>query len=274
VRIHKPIAVKEASLASFLVASSLIHAAVFLAASALWTGAENFPRADLFPIRLIELPAPKKETIPVERPKAPPAPKPSPAKKPEPEAPAQPIRATVAAPPVEEAAKPVEAKPAEAAAKEPVASLSSRFRTEGGGSKAGAANLSGGIEIPAVPGSGAPGGGGGTATAGLGRGSGAPGLPAQTTVLRTERAAKPLQTARASYPPMALRMGVEGDVTLRIEVDTEGKVTRAEVLKSAGMGFDEEALKAVKQSRFEAAQKDGQPIPAEFTYIYRFRLAK
>ena len=73
---------------------------------------------------------------------------------------------------------------------------------------------------------------------------------------------------------MALRMGTEGDVTLRIEVDPEGKVTKAEITKSGGAGFDEEALKAVRQSRFEPAQKDGRNVPAEFTYIYRFRLRK
>ncbi|HWO40657.1 MAG TPA: energy transducer TonB [Candidatus Eisenbacteria bacterium] len=83
-----------------------------------------------------------------------------------------------------------------------------------------------------------------------------------------------MQTARASYPPMALRMGLEGDVVLRIEVDAEGNVTRAEVIKSDGAGFDEEALKAVKQSRFEPAEQDGKKVPAEFTYIYRFRLRK
>jgi len=73
---------------------------------------------------------------------------------------------------------------------------------------------------------------------------------------------------------MALRMGLEGDVTLRIEVDTEGKVTNAEIIKGAGTVFDEEALKAVKQSRFEPAQKDGRNVPAEFTYVYHFRLSK
>ena len=69
-------------------------------------------------------------------------------------------------------------------------------------------------------------------------------------------------------------MGMESDVTLRIEIDTEGKVMKAEITKSGGDGFDEEALKAVKQSRFEPAQKDGKNVPAEFTYIYRFRLQK
>ena len=116
--------------------------------------------------------------------------------------------------------------------------------------------------------------GNGSAIAGLGRGSGAPGLPASLPALRTSREAKPLQTARASYPPMALRMGLESDVTLKIEVHSDGKVTKAEIIKSGGAGFDEEALKAVKQSRFEPAQRDGQYVAAEFSYIYRFRLQR
>ena len=33
-----------------------------------------------------------------------------------------------------------------------------------------------------------------------------------------------------------------------------------------------EALRAVKQARFEPAQNDGKNVPAEFTYVYRFRL--
>lgn len=88
------------------------------------------------------------------------------------------------------------------------------------------------------------------------------------------REARPLQTVKASYPPMALRMGLEADVTLKILVDAEGKVVKAEIIKSAGMGFDEEALKAIRQFRFEPARKDGKNIPSESTYIYRFRLEK
>lgn len=73
---------------------------------------------------------------------------------------------------------------------------------------------------------------------------------------------------------MALRMRLEDDVTLKIAIDSEGKVTKTGVIKSAGAGFDEAALKGVKQARFQPAQKDGQDVPAEFTYIYRFRLQR
>ena len=145
---------------------------------------------------------------------------------------------------------------------------------EGGGSEAGAGSLFGKGDVGVVPGPGIPGGGGGTASSGLGRGSGAAGLPAQTTAIKTNQQAKPIQTVRASYPPIALRAGLESDVTLKIEVDIEGKVTKAEITKSGGAGFDEEALKAVKQSRFEPAQRDGQQVPAEFIYVYRFRLRR
>jgi len=147
-------------------------------------------------------------------------------------------------------------------------------RIESGGREAGTGNLfdkgNAGVQL----GPGTAGGGDGTAASGLGRGTGAPGLPAQQPVVRTNREAKPIQTVRAAYPPMALRAGLESDVTLRIEVDAQGNVTKAEITKSGGGGFDEEALKAVKQSRFEPAQHDGQYVAAEFTYIYRFRLQR
>ena len=88
------------------------------------------------------------------------------------------------------------------------------------------------------------------------------------------REAKPVQTVRATYPPMALRMGLESDVTLSISIDSEGNITNAAIVKSGGAGFDDEALKAVKQARFEPAQNEGRNVPAVFTYVYRFRLRK
>ncbi len=142
-------------------------------------------------------------------------------------------------------------------------------KPEAAGGQRGADFSTGNGDIPARSGVGLIGGGGGTAESG--KDSGAPGSPA---ILKTNRQATLTQRARAFYPPMALRMGIEGDVTLRIEVNSEGQVTRAEIVKGAGSGFDEEALKAAKQSRFEPAQKDGRNVPAEFTYVYHFRLTR
>jgi periplasmic protein TonB len=265
-----------------LMSSCLIHATTILFGIALMQKS-NMTRPAFIPVSLIDLPAaekpapvPDKAEKPSEMKKSPALPPkaanrkeaettvPRAKIKPEPYPPPTPAR--------DEPIKTTESNPALPVKIEAPSSFLPPALVEGGGSAAGAGNLFDKGDVGVAPGSGTAGEGGGNAVSGLGRGSGAPGLPALSAPIKTNREAKPIQTARASYPPMALRMGIEGDVTLKIIVDREGKVTTAEIVKSGGAGFDEEALKAVKQSRFEPAQKDGQNVPAEFTYIYRFRL--
>jgi len=264
--------VKDEPLGLPLVASFLIHGVLIIVASIIIKQTGILRRQDFLPISLVDVPR-KEEAKPIQKvetapeiKKPPPPPRVEKTKEPKPSAKNEIIqpKPPPPAPPQEEPVKPVETKPA-------VVPSASTAPVEGGGSEAGAGNLYGKGDAAVVPGSGTAGGGAGTADSGLGRGSGAPGLPG---TLKTNREAKPIQTVRAAYPPMALRMGMEGDVTLKIEVDAEGKVTKAEITKSGGAGFDEEALKAVKQSRFEPAQRDGKNVPAEFVYIYRFRLQK
>ena len=251
-------AAREYPLKISLLSSSIAHLVLLMFAPNLIQ--QTYPRRqDLLTVSLFEVPptnttASRKIAVPREI-KNPPA--------------APPILAPVK----EEAVKVVETKPSVPAKPELALSAPPTARTEGGGSEAGAGTLSSRGDLGLDPGPGTA-GGRGTATSGLGRGFGAPGLPAQAAPMRTNREAKPLQTVKASYPPMALRAGLESDVTLRIEVDPQGNVTKAEITKSGGAGFDDEALKAVKQSRFEPAQRDGHNIRAEFTYIYRFRLQR
>jgi protein TonB len=277
--------VKNDSLAISFFSSLAIHVLALLLGS-FFVHQSTLSRPQLITIRLLDLSSPELPPPPqtVEAQREVHKPRPPPPAKPEKALPSPPIAKTpIAKPEVptqpvempgkEEPTKPVETKPAAPAKLEPPPSYASGGRGEGGGSEAGIGHVFGKGDVGIVPGTGTAGGGGGTAASGLGRGSGTPGLPAQP-VLRANREAKPIQTVRAAYPPMALRAGLESDVTLKIEIDTEGKVTRAEIIKSGGAGFDEEALKAVKQSRFEPAQRDGHQVPAEFTYIYRFRLRR
>jgi periplasmic protein TonB len=274
--------VKDDALSLPLLASFFIHGVVIMLATIIIKQG-NSRRQDFLPVSLVDVPRqeqPKQiqkvETPPEIKKPPPPAPKiekPKELKSVAKSEIVQPKPPTPAALPKEEPVKSSEAKPPPPKLDEPPPFPPSA-KVEGGGSEAGAGDLFGKGDAAVVPGVGTSGGGGGTATSGLGRGSGDPGLPAPTTTLRTDREAKPIQTVRAVYPPLALRMGTESDVTLKIEIDTEGKVTKAEITKSGGGGFDEEALKAVKQSRFEPAQKDGKNVPAEFVYIYRFRLRK
>lgn len=273
----------DSTIAFSLVASCLIHAIALILAPTAFKSDSSRKYRDVIPVGLIEL-APEKQATPPrqeEKPtpvKKPPSaalkPKQSEVKRAEPVAKKptgeQAQRVRVTSVPIEDAVKPPESPTASPA--DPVPQYSTA-PAESGDSEAGAGNFFGKGELDVRPGSGT-GGGPGTASLGPGRGSGTPGNAAPNTLVRTNREAKPVQTVRATYPPMALRMGLEGDVTLRISIDSEGSVTNADIIKSGGAGFDDEALKAVKQARFEPAQNDGRNVPAVFMYVYRFRLKK
>ena len=62
-------------------------------------------------------------------------------------------------------------------------------------------------------------------------------------------------------------------MTLTIDVDATGHVTRATVPKPIGYGFDEAAVEAAKGLEFDPAKKaDGTPFAARFGYVYSFTL--
>ncbi|HEY2922498.1 MAG TPA: energy transducer TonB [Candidatus Binatia bacterium] len=264
---------KNFLLAPSLMASTLIHLAALMLATAIFGHRSYVSDRQLIAISLVDLPQEEKASRPREEDKRIEEKfdqallKKQSVK----EMPAQIKREAVNAQP--SASPPLTAKNEPGQLSETKVSQSNgTARVEEGGGEDGVGNPFNKGDVNIATGTGTTGGGGGTA--GLGRGSGTPGLPPQQPMLRTTREAKPIQTARATYPPMALRTGLESDVTLRIEIDTEGRVIKAEITKTGGAGFDEEALKAVKQSRFEPAQRDGQAVTAEFTYVYRFRLQR
>lgn len=80
-----------------------------------------------------------------------------------------------------------------------------------------------------------------------------------------------LRFVEAKAPP-ALETRKSADVMLAIEVAVTGKVTKAEVTRPAGDGFDEAALEAARQFEFEPGEYQGQPVPVRIVYRYRFLL--
>lgn len=76
----------------------------------------------------------------------------------------------------------------------------------------------------------------------------------------------------ADYPPEAQKAGLEGSVTLALEIDATGKVTNVTVTESGGNGFDEAAIEAAKQFLFKPATRAGKPIAAKILYKYAFTL--
>ncbi len=81
------------------------------------------------------------------------------------------------------------------------------------------------------------------------------------------------------YPEEALRDGIEGTVTLRIELDETGKVHGIRVLKGVGHGLDEYAEQLIRkrpECRFKPAiATDGKAVPYVIrNYAFRFELPR
>ena len=74
------------------------------------------------------------------------------------------------------------------------------------------------------------------------------------------------------YSEKARQAGYEGTVVLWLVVDANGLPQEIKVQHSLGMGLDEEAIKAVRQWRFQPALKDGKPIPVMVNVQVNFRL--
>ena len=61
-------------------------------------------------------------------------------------------------------------------------------------------------------------------------------------------------------------------MTLMLTIDEEGTLVDVEIVKGAGYGFDEESIRAVKESTFISARKHGKPIACKVLLPVRFQL--
>ncbi|NLI32995.1 MAG: energy transducer TonB [Deltaproteobacteria bacterium] len=69
-----------------------------------------------------------------------------------------------------------------------------------------------------------------------------------------------MKKAIPRYPRLARELGKEGTVLLQLVIDERGRILDVQVLKQAGSGFDEEALRAVRDSTFSPAKRNGRPV--------------
>ena len=75
------------------------------------------------------------------------------------------------------------------------------------------------------------------------------------------------------YPAMAREKGWQGTTLLKVQVLKNGFVGSLEVLRSSGFSIlDQSALKGVKEWKFIAAQKDGQPAETFVQIPVTFKL--
>jgi len=75
-----------------------------------------------------------------------------------------------------------------------------------------------------------------------------------------------------AYTQAARDAKIEGTVRLSAVIEADGKIHEAEVEKSLDEGLDANAIAAVRSWRFEAAQKDGEPVAVACKIEVNFRL--
>jgi protein TonB len=98
-------------------------------------------------------------------------------------------------------------------------------------------------------------------------------LPAGPISLGSELSVACPERTAPVYPALSRRLGEEGTVVLRVELDETGAVAQARIQTSSGFRrLDEAALAAVKTWRCQPAQRNGQPVRATALQPFKFVL--
>lgn len=75
------------------------------------------------------------------------------------------------------------------------------------------------------------------------------------------------------YPFLSRRRGEEGQVTVAVEVLADGRAGALRIVSSSGHArLDEAAVRALRETRFEPAQRGGRPVRTEAHWVIVFRL--
>ncbi|MCA1825354.1 MAG: energy transducer TonB [Myxococcales bacterium] len=78
---------------------------------------------------------------------------------------------------------------------------------------------------------------------------------------------------RKYYPPQALKDGFEGDVRLRILIDSDGSVAKVDIIQEPGEGLGEAAARMVKSEyRFSPATVNGTPVATTVPFTVHFTI--
>ncbi len=88
----------------------------------------------------------------------------------------------------------------------------------------------------------------------------------------TQSGPVPIKQVSAIYPEIAERVRVEGTVWVKLLIDKEGKVRKAEVEKTDAEILNEPAIEAALQWEFNPANLEGRPDTVWATYPFVFEL--
>lgn len=101
----------------------------------------------------------------------------------------------------------------------------------------------------------------------------APQMPAGPVTLSSELSVACPELSAPAYPALSRRLGEEGKLVLRVELDEKGRVNVAHVVNSSGFKrLDEAAMAAVKTWRCNPPVRNGQPVRAVALQPFNFVL--
>ncbi len=83
---------------------------------------------------------------------------------------------------------------------------------------------------------------------------------------------KLLRGAVADYPEIARLAGMQGTVVVSVQVDLDGSVSRAEILKGVHPLLDKPALAAARKFRFSPGKQQDTPVRCWVAVPFRFFL--
>ncbi|SFE17320.1 energy transducer TonB [Nitrosomonas sp. Nm166] len=98
-------------------------------------------------------------------------------------------------------------------------------------------------------------------------------MPAEPITLSSELSVSCPKLTAPAYPAISRRMGEEGKLVLRVELDENGRIDNAKVIDSSGYErLDTAALTAVKTWQCNPSLRNGQPIRAVALQPFNFVL--
>ncbi len=80
----------------------------------------------------------------------------------------------------------------------------------------------------------------------------------------------PVDHAVCAYPPLMLKMGIPGEVTVSFIVASEGSVRDVRVINSTDISFADAAKQGVLRQRYSPATAGGQPIDCRVHLAIKF----
>jgi periplasmic protein TonB len=86
-------------------------------------------------------------------------------------------------------------------------------------------------------------------------------MPTGPVTLSSELSVSCPELARPAYPALSRRLGEEGTLMLKVELDESGRISKTQIVESSGYSrLDNAALSAVKTWRCQPAIQNGQPV--------------